>query len=341
MKITIDTELSVRAKRIMLALGIPAIVLGGGAVAYASVKHTFTMGDKLSAQFMNDNFVDLDARLAKVEGVPECPPGYLRDMSAPKIVLCKKDNDEVVRVGTGNVAFWIDRYEASVWSDAKGTTGVMKDVPYGNTFFAPNYPSTFPKNGQVVDPANLLYAVSRAGVAVSVDITWFQAALACEASGKRLPTGNEWLRAARGTPDPGSSDGSAGACLTNAATKRNTGATNADMNCARVWGAQDLIGNIEEWTAEWYASVGGASDFGVPLTPWPASYAGDVIYNIVSAPGTDGGASVKGLPAAGVRGGGFNPGFNGGTRAGVFYLNLNLAPSFQGGYGGFRCMIPR
>src|SRR5262249_16884910 len=46
---------------------------------------------------------------------PDCPIGYIRDLSVPNIVLCKQGVDEVVKVGRKGSAFWIDRYEASVW----------------------------------------------------------------------------------------------------------------------------------------------------------------------------------------------------------------------------------
>ncbi len=71
MKITIttlDLEISPRAKRTALGLGITALIAGFGAVAYGNVKHTFKAGDPLSAQAVNDDFAGLDARLTALEG---------------------------------------------------------------------------------------------------------------------------------------------------------------------------------------------------------------------------------------------------------------------------------
>jgi len=68
MRVRIDFELSPRVKR-ALRLGVPiAIVLIGG-VALAGVPHTFSDGDVLSAQTVNDNFSSLDSRLAKLEAL--------------------------------------------------------------------------------------------------------------------------------------------------------------------------------------------------------------------------------------------------------------------------------
>ncbi len=64
---TIDFEISPGAKRFALGLGIPTLIVCAAAVASANVKHPFASGDKLSAQLMNENFSDLDARLTKLE----------------------------------------------------------------------------------------------------------------------------------------------------------------------------------------------------------------------------------------------------------------------------------
>src|SRR5207244_1147177 len=95
-------------------------------------------------------------------------------------------------------AFWIDRYEASLWQNPDGTGmqyGLVKDDSHN---------AGFTYNGQWIKP---LYAVSKPGVAPGTWTDWFQANEACALSGKRLPTGQEWFKAARGTIDPGSSAG--------------------------------------------------------------------------------------------------------------------------------------
>lgn len=236
-----------------------------------------------------------------------------------------------MRVGSGASAFWIDRYEASVWQNADGT-----GTQYGAG--SDNYPSTFPDNGQV-RPSNFAFAVSRTGVSPSAFITWFQASMACRASGKRLISTEEWFVASAGTEDPGASSGAGGACLTQSTANRETG---RGTSCASIWGVQDMIGNVFEWTGEWYAGLNTAvSD---PFNTWPSiggtSYGSDLTWNITSRvyPGT-GVPYSPGIPAAALRGGDFSNG----SGSGIFSLYLAQAPSGSGSVAnvGFRCVIPR
>ena len=286
------------------------------------------------------------ARYAERVGTPDCPTGYERDATATSIVLCRKglsggSFDEVVRVGTGASAFWVDRYEASVWQNADGS-----GAQYGVT--TANYPSSFPPNGQWTVP---VYSLSRSGVTPSRRLTWFQAQEVCTTSGKRLPTGTEWLRAARLTPDPGASNGTGGTCVTGSSepNPRNTG---GGTSCVSAWGVQDMIGNLWEWTDEWDASVGqvtsppqtvnGSHVTGISvnglLTPWPSDYGGDMTSNITSTVTNNEVAGVIGVPSAAIRGGYWSLG---GNLAGIFALDLGRGPSHSGQDIGFRCVIPR
>jgi hypothetical protein len=67
-RINVDYVVSPRVKR-ALKLVVPAFVLLVGGVALAGVPHTFNDGDLLSAQSMNDNFSNLDSRVAKLEAL--------------------------------------------------------------------------------------------------------------------------------------------------------------------------------------------------------------------------------------------------------------------------------
>lgn len=169
-----------------------------------------------------------------------------------------------------------------------------------------------------------------AAVRPARNVTWFQASALCRASGKRLPTGEEWLRAAHGTPDDETR------CYFAAAspTARDT---NGGARCHSVWGAQDMIGNVWEWTDEWYAGVDDASR----STPnaantdgWGDGYQGDGTWNITSsaAPGPR-----LGVPGAAARGGHYQEG----PRAGVFALALDSSPTGAATSVGFRCVVPR
>ncbi len=68
-KVTVDIELSPRAKRLLLVGLSMGVLVVGGAVAFANVPNTFKDGDTLSAATMNDNFAALDGRLTAVEAL--------------------------------------------------------------------------------------------------------------------------------------------------------------------------------------------------------------------------------------------------------------------------------
>lgn len=284
---------------------------------------------------------------AQQYGTPDCPVGYrLVDNPAFSVAanmrLCAKSStggtdDEAVRVGIGASAFWIDRYEASVW----GATGTR----FGSTG-ADYATGSLPANGQwrvpgvVVSP---LHAESRAGVTPSRFITWFQAMEVCAASGKRLPTGEEWLRAAQGTADPGSNAGEGGRCVTFNTVPRLTGGALGEAGspgCKSAWGAEDMIGNLREWTGEWYVGVGDTtSSASSAWSRFPEEgFSEDTTENISSsAYGGLGSTVVQGLPSAAIRGGGWSDR----TNAGLLHMYLRRAPSGGAGDTGFRCVIPR
>jgi formylglycine-generating enzyme required for sulfatase activity len=281
------------------------------------------------------------ARYAEQLGTADCPVGYDRAVDAATPAgrwFCRRGSDEVVRVGDGPSAFWIDRYEASVWTTADGPASGTQRFLSDNDF-----PAAFPRNGQWRDPSQPtaptpLYAASVAGQQPARSITWFQAVEACRASGKRLPTDEEWLTAANGTPDPGDHNGDGGRCRTgNGATApRNTG---LGTICRSGWGAQDMIGNVWELSSEWHAGAGtNTARVNVAVQNWPADYNNDATWNIngltAALPSATG---AVGVPAVSARGGGFGEN----ARAGVFALSLDNAPSLYGSTIGFRCVVSR
>lgn len=281
------------------------------------------------AEAAEERGLELADEVARLEE-GDCPPGYARDSNAGSSVLCVKGADEIVKVATGAIGFWIDRYETSLWADEAASTGAAAGFPYGAS--ADNLPVSFPRNGQWSGTNVPVYAISKAGVTPTRYLTWFQAQAACRARGKRLPRRDEWLEAARRTDDPGANDGKTNAlCHTRGIEPRQTG---AGTNCASSWGAQDLIGNLGEWVDEWYA---GPSDGTESRVAWPGSlYADDSISNIASWASPTGTVREKGFPVAAARGGAWD----GGIGAGIFALDLASAPSRSSATVGFRCILP-
>jgi formylglycine-generating enzyme required for sulfatase activity len=100
-----------------------------------------------------------------------------------------------------------------------------------------------------------------------------------------------------------------------------------------------MIGNLFEWTDEWYASPP-ASASPPNAAPWPTSgvsgsYQGDYTWGITSYAYTAS-SYVAGAPAAALRGGCWSDG----AAAGLFALSLGSAPSYWGTPLGLRCVLP-
>jgi formylglycine-generating enzyme required for sulfatase activity len=176
---------------------------------------------------------------------------------------------DTVRVGP----VCIDRYEASVWQVDVGDKKLINKIQKGTVeladltgggaiqlgcslapFEMTAFPTKFPNTGnwraeEGTDPPSPgVYAVSVPGVLPTTCLTWFQAEQACALSGKRLPTNQEWQRAAAGTPDPGLLDDGTSSCVTNGAAPVATGAR---AGCVSNWGVADMVGNVWEWVADW------------------------------------------------------------------------------------------
>jgi len=253
-------------------------------------------------------------------------------------------------VKVGNTC--VDTYEASLWRIDPANVTLVRKVQTGRATLADllaggaiplslsacsamDVFTNFPRTGNWTPvpgsnpPSPGFYAVSVACVQPSRCITWFQANQACLLSGKRLLTNREWQGAAAGTPDPGAGDDRSTTCVTTGVGPADTGSRSS---CKSVWGAFDMIGNVNEWVADW-------ADSSVSCTNWPASLGNDL--SCVGGPGTTGNpgeqSGTLSLPGAFVRGGGFLDG----TGAGVFAVNAGPDPSQRSPSIGFRCARTR
>jgi len=227
--------------------------------------------------------------------------------------------DEMVAVGP----WCVDKYEASAWSTPTGGT------QYGAA--SDDYPCLDTGQDCAAGAANPIYARSVSGVTPSRSITWFQAAAACANANKELLPNHLWQAAGAGTPDPGTT-GTAPNCNISGAAPHTTG---AGTNCQSSWGAQDMIGSLWEWTAQWMPAGTNYTNSGADGTQynnWPAGYGGDGTFN-VGGRAYNGSVWADGLPAAVIRGGSWGDGAD----AGVFAFVASLAPSRSFSSLGFRC----
>jgi hypothetical protein len=226
----------------------------------------------------------------------------------------------------------IDRFEASLWqlpptaiaalaAIRSGTIALADLIAAGATqvgctnilFNHAAIPTTFPETGNWTTP---VYAVSIPGVLPSACASWFQAEQACALSAKRLLTNQEWQRAAAGTPDSGVDD-SATLCNVNS-VPRVPSKTGSRSTCVSSWGTFDMVGNVDEWVADW-------GEFAANCTYWDAMFGTD--FSCIGGDGSDN------LPGALRRGGNWGDG----TDSGVFNVSSSVGPEVANDFVGFRC----
>lgn len=164
------------------------------------------------------------------------------------------------------------------------------------------------------------------------NVTRSQAETACARAGKRLPTNEEWYRAALGTPD-----GPRTPCNVDSGALRDT---RNDGECVSASGAFDMVGNVWEWIGEdvegntfrditlpdsgFISSVDSA---GIPRT---ATTTESIEFNADYVWTSDDGV-LHGL----IRGGFYDSN----TDAGVYTFHAGTLPTTPGVAIGFRCVL--
>ncbi len=293
--------------------------------------------DPADPNYISDERFALNQRNAMTG---DCPPDYERNLSGSnaQYVVCKKGQDEMVKVGD----FWIDRYEMSVWENPD-CTGQSYGSPPGcvGSDECDDYPDGFPNNGNWTVP---VYACAIEGVGPSRSLTWFQAQQACGLAGKDLCTNAQWQHAAAGTPDPHTTDPGGDAEPCNIwpgskpaerewATENQIVKTQSDAACVSNHGAYDMVGNLWEWTADWWGQ-GEDNDHGGQ--PNDGDFHVDGYWNMDAA--QHNGTYDEGnpaFPASAFRGGYWGSG----SGSGVFALNLYYGPAYWNNPYGARCCL--
>jgi formylglycine-generating enzyme required for sulfatase activity len=185
-----------------------------------------------------------EGEVAPEAAAPAIIPGEMVLIPAGEFIFGTDDKDSLAypQQKIDLPAFWIDKYEVtnSQFLDFAVKTGYVgegaKEGKDWRLFFTPD---------------KALYPV--------VYITWNDAFEYCKSVGKRLPTEEEWEKAARG-PDgnvyPWGNKFDASRTNTYETGGNNFTAI-GQYNDVSYYGVHDMLGNVQEWTASWFSTYKG------------------------------------------------------------------------------------
>ncbi|MFQ5901543.1 MAG: formylglycine-generating enzyme family protein [Thermodesulfobacteriota bacterium] len=157
-------------------------------------------------------------------------------------------------------AFYIDKYEVTVGDYKKFAEATGRPLPDLLAAFSPTDSSLSRANKEWREKVN--YPPIKDNYPVN-DVTYMDAEAYCKWAGKRLPTEEEWEKAARGTDGriwPWGNKAEVGMANTiewsnNKVAAVAVGSFPKDVS---PYGVYDMAGNVTEWTSSWYEAYPGS-----------------------------------------------------------------------------------
>ncbi len=125
--VVVDLDVSTQTKRRLLELGVTlGVLLGGGAIAWASMLHTWNTGDTLQASDLNGNFSNLQGQITSLQGSLSATQGQVTTLQSSRSVVWKDATGAVIPVVLGEVsgspgALAVADASGNVWSISAAT----------------------------------------------------------------------------------------------------------------------------------------------------------------------------------------------------------------------------
>jgi len=175
---------------------------------------------------------------------PAIVPGEMAFVPAGEFIMGTNTKDSIAypEHKVNLPAFWIDKYEVT-----------------NSQFLDFSIKASYTGEGAKEGRDWRLFFTPDKGLYPVVYITWNDAAAYCKWAGKRLPTEEEWEKAARGTDGrlyPWGNDWGEKRANTYEFGPSNPVAI-AQFDDISPYGAHDMLGNVQEWTSSWFTTYKG------------------------------------------------------------------------------------
>jgi formylglycine-generating enzyme required for sulfatase activity len=185
-----------------------------------------------------------ETQVASEPLAPSVVPGEMVLIPQGEFILGTEDKESIAypKQKVRLPAYWIDKYEVT-------------NLEFMKFSINNRYTGEGAKEGK---DWRLFFTTDKEMVPV-VYITWNDADAYCKSLGKRLPTEEEWEKAARGPNGnvfPWGNEWAEGKTNTYESGSQKSAAV-GEFDDVSPYGARDMYGNVQEWTSSWYSSYKG------------------------------------------------------------------------------------